>query len=60
MKNIKEIVMGVCGHKFAWNDYVYPKARVVKAIGRYNLTDYEKITITEWGKSDGKCVIFRS
>lgn len=53
-----EIVMDLCGHKFSWNDCVFPGSRVVRELHGNKLTEYEKSLITKWCESDSRKVIF--
>ena len=58
MKDIKRIVMDLCGHKIAWNDCVLPGVRIVRALKGFHLTGYEKEAIKRWVESDSKTVLF--
>lgn len=58
MKDIKRIVMDLCGHKIAWNDCVLPGVRIVKILKGFLLMEYEKEVIKKWVESDSKTVLF--
>lgn len=59
MNNIKSAVMTLCGNKITWNDLIKKGVRVIGTVRGFCLTEFEKRIITEWGKSEGKKVIFR-
>lgn len=57
MKDIKRIVMDLCGHKIAWNDCVIPGVRIVRVINGFRLTECEKEVIKKWVESDSQTVL---
>ena len=59
MGNIKSQVMNLCGRKITWNDMIRRGVRVITTVRGFQLTELDKNVITEWGKSEGKKVIFR-
>lgn len=58
MKDIKRIVMDLCGHKIVWNDCVIPGVRKVRVIKGSRLTECEKEVIKKWVESDSKTVLW--
>lgn len=59
MNNIKSAVMTLCGNKITWNDLIKKGVRVIGTVRGFQLTELDKNAIAEWGKSEGKKVIFR-
>lgn len=56
---IKSQVMNLCGRKITWNDMIRRGVRVITTVRGFQLTEFMQKVITEWGKSEGKKVIFR-
>lgn len=51
--------MTLCGNKITWNDLIKKGVRVIGTVRGFQLTELDKNAIAEWGKSEGKKVIFR-
>lgn len=58
MKDIKSIVLGLCGYKIVWNDCIVAGVRLIRILKGFHLTEHEEMAIRKWAKSESKKVLF--